>query len=131
MVVSCLHHVKQLTIFARGLTKAGAIVTCLQLDDPDTFTCRSTVLLDHTRLEFHGLLEACAKLCFIIVGLRVFQANVHLGNLAESILGTHLFHHIWRWPGLDSFFAHCAHAIVELLLITSICLDLAWVAPDN
>jgi hypothetical protein len=29
------------------------------------------------------------------------------------------------------FFAQFSHAIVELRLITSILLDLTWVAPDN
>merc|ERR1719486_314329 len=131
VIVVCFHHVKQLIISTRGLTERRAIVTCFQLDDPDAFTCRSTVLLDHTRLEFHRLLETGCKLCFIVVGQCVLKTNVHLGNLAESVLGTHLFHHIRRWPDLNSQLPHLPHAVIKLLLATSIVVNLTWIASYN
>merc|ERR1719301_195991 len=117
MIVICLHHVKHLIIGAGGFTKAAAIL--------------ATVLLDHTRLKFHRLLETSCKLCFIVVGQCVLKTNVHLGNLAESVLGTHLFHHIRRWPDLNSQLPHLPHAVIKLLLATSIIVNLSWIASYN
>ena len=60
------------------------IVLSLQLDDPNALTRRTTVLLDDTRLEGHGFLEACGKLLWRVVGQGIFQANVHCCHLRQQ-----------------------------------------------
>ena len=53
----------------------------------------------------------------------LFQADIHVGHLHQSILCTHLLHDIRRWPHLDALLADGSHAIIELLLVSAICLD--------
>lgn len=95
------------------------------------FARGASVLLDDTRLEGHGLLEARCELLGCVVGQRVFQADVHRSHLAKRILCTHLFHHIWGWPNLDAGLAKGTHPIIELLLISPVGFDLPRVATND
>ena len=131
IIVVGLHEHQLLIILARPVTIVSAIVLSFQLDDPNALTWWATILLDDAWLECHGLLEANGELFRSVVRQSVFQANVHGCHFAQSILGTHLFHHVWWWPNLLSHFPQATHAIIKLLLVSSICLDLARVASND
>mmetsp|Transcript_92209 Transcript_92209/g.238761 ORF Transcript_92209/g.238761 Transcript_92209/m.238761 type:complete len:246 (-) Transcript_92209:86-823(-) len=131
MVVVGLHQVQHLVVAAAALTEGLAIVARLQLDDPNALAGGAPVLLDDARLEGHRLLEAGCKILHRVVGQRVFQSNVEVGNLAERVLGAHELHHIRRWPHLNAQLPDPTHTIIELALVTTICLDLAWVAAHD
>jgi hypothetical protein len=76
MIVVCLHHAQHFAVVTQTIPICGAVVASLQLDDPDTLTCRTTVLLQYTWLECHGLLEACNERCFFIGLVKIIQGNV-------------------------------------------------------
>merc|ERR1719401_512608 len=131
VVVIGLHQVEHLVIRARPLAKSLAILTRFQLDDPDAFARRPTVLLHHAGLESNGLLKSCTEFLCAVVGHGVLQTNGEGGDLNKRILGPHELHHVWRGPHLDAQLPHATHAVVELALIAAISLDLARIAPDN
>mmetsp|Transcript_102000 Transcript_102000/g.266219 ORF Transcript_102000/g.266219 Transcript_102000/m.266219 type:complete len:380 (+) Transcript_102000:137-1276(+) len=77
MVVVGLHHVQDVVVVAARLPVLLAIITGLQLDDPDALARRAAILLDHARLELHRLLEALHPGCLRVVGESVLQADAH------------------------------------------------------
>merc|ERR1719197_1635670 len=131
MVVVRLHQLEHLVVLARALAVGGAVVAGLELDDPDALARRAAILLDHTRLEGHRLLEARDEGRLLVVRERVLEANVKSGDLGERVLGAHELHHVGRRPNLDAELLDRAHAIVELLLATAVGLDLAGVAAHD
>ena len=58
VVVVGLHQLQHLAILAGSLAVLLAVVALSELDDPNSLSRGAAVLLDHTRLESHGLLEA-------------------------------------------------------------------------
>ena len=100
-----------------------AIVLILQFDDPNALARWATILLDDTRPECHGLLEASGELLRAEVGKCVLQADVGPHNVA---------HFIKRWQHMCSAtFLEGVHGIIELVLITTIGLNLARVASHD
>mmetsp|Transcript_97199 Transcript_97199/g.274072 ORF Transcript_97199/g.274072 Transcript_97199/m.274072 type:complete len:369 (+) Transcript_97199:138-1244(+) len=61
MIVTRLHHLQLFVGRAAAVPKVFAIITGLQLDDPNALARRAAVLLQHARLEGHRLLEACRE----------------------------------------------------------------------
>mmetsp|Transcript_84038 Transcript_84038/g.180153 ORF Transcript_84038/g.180153 Transcript_84038/m.180153 type:complete len:275 (-) Transcript_84038:109-933(-) len=131
VVVIGFHQIELIIVGARLLAKRRTVLARLQLDDPDALARGPTVLLHHPRLECHGLLETCGKLIGRVVSQCVLQADVHISDLAQRILGTHELHHIRRGPHLNAQLAQPTHAVIKLPLITSVGLDLARIATDD
>mmetsp|Transcript_17844 Transcript_17844/g.47181 ORF Transcript_17844/g.47181 Transcript_17844/m.47181 type:complete len:388 (+) Transcript_17844:634-1797(+) len=131
VVVVGLHQVQLLAVVAALLPESAAVLAGLELDDPNALSSRATVLLDDARLEGHCFLEACSELCGIIVGQGVLQADAHVRDLAQGVLGAHELHHVRRWPNLHAILAQSAHGIVEFALVATVRLDLARIATDD
>merc|ERR1719159_2222497 len=131
VVVVRLHQREHLSIFATPLAVRRAVVTLLQLDDPDALARRPAVLLHNARLEGHRLLEALDERGLVVVGQRVLQADAEIRNLGQRIFRPHELHDIWRRPSLDSLLLELTHRIVELLLAATVVVDLARVAANN
>mmetsp|Transcript_66579 Transcript_66579/g.192865 ORF Transcript_66579/g.192865 Transcript_66579/m.192865 type:complete len:427 (+) Transcript_66579:60-1340(+) len=131
VVVARLHELQDLVVGAGAVAVVLAIVPRLQLDDPDALPGRAAVLLDDPRLECHGLLEARVELLFGVVGQRVREADLQVRDLAQSILRTHVRHHIGRGPHLDALLLERAHAVVELHLVAASGVDLTGVASHD
>merc|ERR1712038_1510304 len=130
MTVVGLHQNEHLIISNNAIAVVLAVFAALQLHNPDALASRSAVLLDHPRLEGHCLLEACLHVFGGIVSQRVWQAKVHVLDLAQSILGTHLCHDIWCRPHGHEVVQRL-HILVELVLVSSSSCELSRVDADH
>mmetsp|Transcript_93890 Transcript_93890/g.287285 ORF Transcript_93890/g.287285 Transcript_93890/m.287285 type:complete len:557 (-) Transcript_93890:164-1834(-) len=131
MVVVRLHQNQLIAVFDTGIPELLAIVTLLQVDDPDAFAGRAAVLLDHARLELHRLFEPGDELLIRVIGSGVRHANVQILDLGQCIFGTHEFHHVWGRPHGLPLCLQRPHGIVEFLLVTTVLLDLTRVATHE
>merc|ERR1719296_305465 len=102
----------------------------LELDDPNSLTRRTTILLDHSRLKRHGLARARVDALRRVVAQGVLKAEVHCLNLAQSILGTRLLHRLWCWPNRD-LGIDLHHIGIELLLVPTVRCDLPGVDAND
>jgi len=131
MVVVCLHHGQYLIVTTLPFPEILAIFAGLELNNPDSFAGRTSVLFDHTGLERHGFLEAGRKGICSVICKSVRQPNSKVGHFAKRILGPHEFHNVRRWPHLDAQFADITHAGVEARLVAAVRPDLPGIATDD
>merc|ERR1719199_2303663 len=82
-----------------------------------TLAGTATVLLDHARLESHGLLEAGLERIIFEVGQGVGQPDGEVGDPGQGILRTHELHHIRGRPDLLAHLLDAAHGVVELVML--------------
>ena len=100
------------------------MVLRLQLDDPDTLNCRTTVLPHDTGLEGNARREASLDVLGGIVAHGVWSTEVLVVDFAQRIFGIHLCHDNWWWP-----YVHLRrtlrHGHIKLDLVAISCIDLA------
>merc|ERR1719443_2424072 len=69
VVVVRFHQGQHLAVLTTALAESRAVVALLQLDDPDALSRGPAVLLDHARLESHGLLEPVDEGLVLVVSV--------------------------------------------------------------
>ena len=79
----------------KGLSGHWTFLSFLDLTHPDTFTLRTAVLLHHTDSSGNALWEVLLEAWNIVVGIGIGHTARQVGDLDESVLGSHLLHHIW------------------------------------
>merc|ERR1712217_307656 len=100
-----------------------AIVPLLKVNNPDSFSGGTTILLDDSLLESNRLGESVLNLLRRIISQSVRKAEVHILDFCEGILRTHELHVCWSWPDWNLCCDLC-HRSIELLLITTVRGDL-------
>merc|ERR1711920_906104 len=92
MAVVRLCQDEHVVVCRRLLPVGGAVLSGLELDDPNALTSRASVLLHDARLEGDGLRETCLHVLGAVVTEGVFQSKSHVLDAAQSILSAHALH---------------------------------------
>jgi len=88
-----------------------------ELAYPDTFSLRSTVLLEDTRItRSHGFRESGFQLLHVVVSGGAGKSAFKILDLDKRILGAHLLHGLSRGHSLFTSFYHVVEKSVELAL---------------
>mmetsp|Transcript_25071 Transcript_25071/g.81051 ORF Transcript_25071/g.81051 Transcript_25071/m.81051 type:complete len:489 (-) Transcript_25071:17-1483(-) len=90
VVVVHLHELELVGVVEGCLAEGLAVVLALEPAEPDALAGGAAVLLDHPRLEGHGLLEHRPEGLGVVVGKGVDEAALHVRDLHEGVLGAHL-----------------------------------------
>merc|ERR1712217_13888 len=100
-----------------------AIVSLLEVNNPNSFSSGTTILLDDSLLESNRLGEPVLNLLRRIVSQSVRKAEVHILDFCEGVLRTHKLHVCRSRPDWNLCSDLC-HRSIELLLITTVRGDL-------
>mmetsp|Transcript_62319 Transcript_62319/g.190438 ORF Transcript_62319/g.190438 Transcript_62319/m.190438 type:complete len:209 (-) Transcript_62319:308-934(-) len=103
MIVSHIHELEHVGIIQRRIAKFTAICFVVQPTKPNPLPCRTPVLLQHSRLESHGLFEPGNQLILRIVRKRVHEPNGQASDFDKRTFRTHLCLHARQWPNNLSF----------------------------
>merc|ERR1711920_1064865 len=92
MAVVRLCQNEHVVVCCRLFPVSAAVLSGLELDDPNALTSRASVLLHDARLEGDGLRETSLHVLGAVITEGVRQAKRHFLDAAQSILGAHALH---------------------------------------
>jgi len=133
VVVVHLHKLDVVVVAEGSITKMFAVLLVHEPDEPNTLTSRATVLLDDAGLESASLSETSIELLSAVVSEGINETALQVGDLDESVLGTHLGLNNRRRPYELALIDGAAHHLVEALLSTrgGTLGELSWVDSDD